>query len=200
MKDYKREYYIQNKDRKEKHPEEEIQKKNQKKEYDRAYYLLNKEKKKEYCQKYSIQNRDKMKEYFRDYYIQNKEKKKEYKREYYHKSIDKIKEYKIKNKEKINQYFRKKNIEKQIEKNDNYVPLNSWKTNELIREFFEKIAPVLHINDLSDWYRISREQIIDLKGIIVIIVTSILNLSSFYLFHRSGFIIFTIELFSLIFS
>ena len=62
----------------------------------------------------------------------------------------------------MKQYF----IQKMIEKNNGkYEPLNSWKTDESIRDYFEQIAPLLHINELSDWYRISRLQIVDMKGI-----------------------------------
>ena len=42
--------------------------------------------------------------------------------------------------------------------------LKSWKTPELVRDYFESIKAKLHISHYSGWYRISRTQIRDLGG------------------------------------
>ena len=74
--------------------------------------------------------------------------------------------YYLMNKEKLKEYDRKRYVKKTIDKNNgHFIPSYSWKNNDSVREYFERIAPLLHINDLSDWYRISRSQINDMKGI-----------------------------------
>lgn len=151
-KEYHRMYYIQNKNKKKVYDSEyKIQNKEKMKESNREYYLRNKDKKLEYDKKYKIENKDKIKEYYREYKIQNEQKMKDY-----------FREYKILNKDKIKQFY----IEKNIERNNGiYIPLYSWKTQDSVRKYFERIAPLLYISDLSDWYRISRTQITDMKGI-----------------------------------
>ncbi len=179
-------YYLQNKDRmKEYHREYYLQNKDKMKASKREYYLKNKDKIKEHNKKekymeYWKNNKEKKKEYDQKYNIQNKEKKKDYNREYRKQNKEKLKEYYLLHKDRINDFYREyylqnkenikqSNIKKNIERNNGvYVPLNSWIRNESVREYFERIAPLLHINDLSDWYRISRNQIIDMKGIIPI--------------------------------
>ena len=146
------------------------------KEYNQKYRIINKEK----IKKYSIQNKEKMNKISRNYYLQNKEKMKklvceyrklhrdklkEYYRLYSIRNKEKIKNYQLKNREKLKKLLIKKNIERN---NGLYVSLNSWKSEESIRQYFDKISPLLHIDDLSDWYRISRNQIIELKGILLI--------------------------------
>jgi hypothetical protein len=53
-----------------------------------------------------------------------------------------------------------------------YLPRNneakSWKTPELARDYFESIAKQLAISTHSDWYRISRDQVRNLGGIVSI--------------------------------
>ncbi len=150
IKAYKREDYSENKEKKKKSNREY---RIQNKEKWREYYLKNKEKIKEANKKYRIQNNVKIKETIREYRLLNKDKKKEFDRKYY-----------LQNKEKIKLLYIQKNIERN---NGIYNSVNSWKTNESIREYFERIAPLLHISDLSDWYRISRSQIVHLKGMIL---------------------------------
>ncbi len=187
-KEYDREYYIQNKEKK--------------KEYKKQLYLLkkekttmksqehdirNKDKKKKYDREYYIQNMNKVKESHREYYLQNQNKMKELNRKYYLQNKDKLKEsnieYRFLNKEKKKEYDRKYRILnkekiKQFQLLNNIVPLNSpsysWKSDESIRDYFERIAPLLHIGDLSDWYRISRPQIIEMKGMEIYIIISIM--------------------------
>src|SRR5689334_9639565 len=42
--------------------------------------------------------------------------------------------------------------------------LKSWKTPEVVRDYFESIKSKLHISHYTDWYRISRTQIMELGG------------------------------------
>lgn len=103
-----------------------------------------------------MQNKEKINESKREYYSQNKEKYLEYK-----------KKYRLENKEKLKKYQRELLIKKNIEKNVNYIPppqIRSWKNTQLLRDYFESIIPLLHITHFSDWYRISKPQIINLKG------------------------------------
>jgi hypothetical protein len=72
------------------------------------------------------------------------------------------------NKEKILETRRKLHIKKSFDKNNDYIPSpksHTWKKSDSLREYFESAGPSLHIKDLSDWYRISRTQIIGAKGI-----------------------------------
>ncbi len=144
------------------------------------YYIQNKDKLKVSSREYYLLNKNKMNESNRKNYFQNIEKKKEYYREYRNLNKDKIKEasreYRLLNKEKIKQLNVKKNIERN---NGTYVPFISWKSDESIREYFENIAPLLHISDLSDWYRISRLQIHDMKGMCMNF-QHLLNQNDFY--------------------
>ncbi len=149
------------------------------KDYFREYEIQNKEKRKEY----SIKNNDKLKEYRREYYLQHKEKKKQSSREYKILNKDKQKEYDqnyyLLNREKIKHLYVQKNIERN---NGIYVPSNSWTSDESIRQYFDVISPLLHISDLSDWYRISRDQIVDLKGIKISFLLLIPSLSIIFQF------------------
>ena len=194
MKEYQRNYYLENKDKlRDNKQKYRSQNKDKKKEYGREYSIQNKEKLKEYSQNYYNKNKDKIKESFREYRIENKDKLNEYNRKYYNQNKEKKKEldreyriqnkekmkkyykdYRTQNKEKINEYCREFYFKKNIEKNNgDFVPSYSWQNNTIIKEFFEGISPLLHINDLSDWYRISRSQINDMKGIFVITLTKL---------------------------
>ena len=166
-KEYKRKYYLQNKERmKESNREYYLKNKDKMKEFGRNYRIQKKEKKKELNQNYYFEKKDKIKTSLQEYYIENKDKLKEYNHEYYLENKEKRKEsnkeYRNKNKDKIKQLTIQKNIERN---NGIYSPLYSWKSEDSVREYFERISPLLHINDLSDWYRISRPQINDMKGI-----------------------------------
>lgn len=116
---------------------------------------------------YKTTNKDKIKENKIEYYKKNKDNI----QEYYVLNKDKRKEYRIKNQDKITESERKyklKNREKardfRIQKDPNYIPYDSWKTREQSRKSLESIASLLHIKDLSDWYRVSLNQIKHLGG------------------------------------
>jgi hypothetical protein len=146
--------------------------------YQKAYYIKNEDKIKEYKRKYKkeyyLKNKDKLnksqKEFQKEYYLKNKDKlnesQKEFQKDYYLKNIDKIgenrKDYGNENKLTI----RENKIKKKIERNPSYIPRSnySWKSREESRKYFESIAPLLHISDFSDWYRISGDQIKQFGG------------------------------------
>jgi hypothetical protein len=110
---------------------------------------------KEYCEK----NRDKIKESQRDFFMKN-----DYSKKYEIKNLDKIKERK---KEYYKNKIKDKVREIRTQKNPNYIPYYSWKSREQSRKNFDSIASLLHITDLSDWYRISSNQIQQLGGKII---------------------------------
>ena len=68
----------------------------ERKQYDKQYYLNNKEKKKQY----NLDNKEERKQYDKQYYLNNKEKKKQYNLD----NKEKLKQYRLNNKEKIKQY------------------------------------------------------------------------------------------------
>jgi hypothetical protein len=120
------------------------------------YYLLNKDRISEAMRDYGLQNMDKKRDYDRRYNLQTKDKKKESHRQYRKQNQDKIRELKREyhrdNHDSPASYYPRQALNK------------SWKSPELVREYFESIAQQLHISDFSDWYRISRGQIKSLDG------------------------------------
>jgi hypothetical protein len=59
------------------------------------------------------------------------------------------------------------NYIRNLENPDTYLSrsaIKSWKSPELVREFFESIAEQLNISSHPDWYRISYDQIRNLGG------------------------------------
>ena len=160
QKEYRREYYEQNKDKiKEKSREYYEQNKDKMKEHHKEYYEQNKDRRKEYYE----QNKDKLKEYYeqnkdrrKEYIERNKDKIKEKSREYYELNKDKMKEYwkeyyeqnKDKLKEKRKEYYeqnkdrRKEYIERNKdiinEKNKKYKELNKDKIKEYQKEYREQ--------------------------------------------------------------
>jgi hypothetical protein len=111
------------------------------KQYDHDYYLRNKKLKQEYFRDYYIRNKSTISDYRRQYYTSNKRSVREANRKNY-----------IRNKEHPELYFRRENASK------------SWKTPELVREYFESISKALSITDYTDWYRISFPQVGNLGG------------------------------------
>lgn len=125
---------------------------------------------------YRLKSKSKIREKERDYEIKNKERIKERKKKYnrINKEIisTKKREFYLKNREAIIDRQRLYNIQKKKEKNLNYLPplfrtkyLFSWKDKDSTRKYFDFVTPLLHINDLSDWYRISKTQIIQTGGL-----------------------------------
>jgi hypothetical protein len=80
------------------------------------------------------------------------------------KNLEGINEYRIINRDKSREF----RINKSTEENPNFVPNYSWKTRQQARMNFESIASLLHITDLSDWYRISLDQIKLIGGIVIL--------------------------------
>jgi hypothetical protein len=121
-----------------------------------------------------IKNLEKFKESDKEYRMKNNERINEYRhisktktKDYRINNLDKLKvirkEYKIKNKDKL----RVIRMKKKREKNPNFVPSYSWKSREESKMNFDSIASLLHITDLSDWYRISLDQLKDFGGIVI---------------------------------
>lgn len=128
---------------------------------------------------YRIKNKETIQRNSKDYYLRNKEKKQEKSREYYEKNRERKRDYrtkfKLRLKQKKSEYYfknkektRQKAIQKRKEKNPNYSPIkkpNFWKEFESVRTFLDSISKRLHILQLSDWYRISKSQIMLVGGI-----------------------------------
>jgi hypothetical protein len=144
-------YYLKNLDKiKESKKEYRNNNKDKIKEGKKEYRAKNLGNIKESKQVYYLNNRDIVKENQKVYYKKNQVHIKESKKEYYQKFKDKIKE----NEKEI-----------RIQKNPTYTPYTySWKSREQSRNNLESIASILHITDLSDWYRISLDQILQLGG------------------------------------
>jgi hypothetical protein len=121
------------------------------------YYHKNLDKFKERKKDYYKNSMDKTKESKKEYYKENLNKIKESKREYYKDNLNKIKE--------TQKEYRMKNREIRIQKNPNFFPNYSWKSREQSRMNMESIATKFQITDLSDWYRISVDQMKQFGGV-----------------------------------
>jgi hypothetical protein len=168
-----------------------LQHKDKKKEYDRQYYLQTKDKRRnskhEYYLRFRDRNQEKMKVsdnryqplnkngYDRLYYSQKSDKRRDTKRVY-----DRL--YRAQNKDKIKESFRAKYILNR-ENPDAYLPriseFYSWKSPELVRQYFDSISKQLLINDHNDWYRISRAQIRNIGGMLLFVRIFIIYFSLF---------------------
>jgi hypothetical protein len=133
----------------------------QKKEYLRQYYIRNEDKIREAKRLYRLLNKDKIKESDRLYRLQNQDKLKKSKRQY-------DLRYRVRNEDKLREALRAKYI-RQHEHPHAYLPRaapqKSWKSPSSVRKYFEAIAKELHVNEPTDWYRISRTQIRNLGGV-----------------------------------
>jgi hypothetical protein len=115
----------------------------------------NKDKKKEYDREYNLRYRNV--EYHRQYYLRNRDSKKDATREYEMRHKDKIRDskrrYRIRNHPNPETYHPRD------------IQSKSWKSPDLVREFFNSIANQLHISNYNDWYRVSMSQIQSLEGV-----------------------------------
>jgi DNA ligase-1 len=158
----------------EKNKEKEILKKEAKKACNKAYKLKNadrKEEKKAYMKAYNLKNAETLrekrraytstpmkKEERRKYRLKNRVRINELNRKYYRKNIETSRNYYTKNKGTII----KKLTQKIKETNPTYVrksPKYSWSTRESVVKFFEEVAKILGITDLSSWYGVTGNQI-----------------------------------------
>jgi hypothetical protein len=166
--DRARDYHCQNKEKRH--------------EYDAQYRLLRKDKISERKRKYRVGNLDKLNDYARQYRSGDNMTEGEITFRYRDKNIDKLSEYYqeycAQNKKRIREstrgyYFRNKdklngftrdNYIRHLDDPDSYlarnVTMKSWKTPALVREYFDAVAKQLCIANDSDWYRISRENLI----------------------------------------
>ena len=130
-KEYNKEYYEKNKEKRKEYLAKNKEKiKEQKKEYFAKNKEKIKEKRKEYNKEYSIKNKEKIKEYQKEYRKENKEKLKEYGKKYNENNKEKIKDYK--------KDYREKNKEKLKEYNKEYYEKNKEKVKEKVKECREK--------------------------------------------------------------
>jgi hypothetical protein len=150
---YDQDYYIRNKD--------------ERRESMRDYYRRNGDRRKEYDHAYCVRKKDKIRDYYRAYNIRNTAEVKQSKRDYYLRNKDDIL------KAKRGYYLRT------MESPETYSPRNaafkSWKSPELVREFFDAIGRQLSISHHTDWYRVSRPQVVKLGGILCVILKWNLN-------------------------
>jgi hypothetical protein len=93
--------------------------KEERKEYDKQYYLANKEKLKEYNKQYRLDNKKKKAEYDKQYRLDNKKKKVEYEKQWRLDNKEKIKQYNLASKEK-NKQWRLDNKKKKAEYDKQY--------------------------------------------------------------------------------
>lgn len=147
--------------------------------------MRNKEKIKAWHRENYEKNKEKINEKHKEYQIKNKEKllEKRTKSEMIKKRQEYDRQLWAKNKEKIKEKQKEYRSKKNIERNENYVKRFSWKDSESTRKYFEYAAKLLHINELSDWYRISRSQILQTSGnsFIILDFFSIIKSLSFFL-------------------
>jgi hypothetical protein len=119
---------------------------------------------------YYFRHKDKIRLSKRDYYIRNRDDIRESHRKYYVENKDNLKDYYLRNKDSTREskrryYIRKKeNPETYLSYLARETENKSWKSPELVREYFESVANQLHISDYSDWYRISRPQMLFYGG------------------------------------
>lgn len=127
----------------------------------------------EYYRRYRTENKDKLNELQRHYFDQYKDKQNDYQRYYRAQNKDKSvamqrQYYVLKQHER--RLSRRMRYIRQHAKRDAYQPRNgatkSWKTPELVREYLDSIAERLAISTFTDWYRVSREQILALGGLV----------------------------------
>ena len=114
-----------------------------------------------------------MKEKLKEYRNNNKEMISELKKKHYLKNKERINEaqkvYYRKNKEKILEHQKVYHLKKNQKKNENYVPRKkyySWRDRGLTRIYFDSLAILFNISEMTDWYRISMGQIRKAGGMI----------------------------------
>lgn len=100
------------------------------------YYRQNKDRLLESQLLYSVENKGKLKVIKKDYYLRNGDVRRAC-----------LREYRCRNHDDPAGYLARS------------AAANSWKTPELVRQYFERNVDRLGINNLSDWYRISRIQV-----------------------------------------
>lgn len=144
------------------------------------------DKRKEYLQAYRIRNNDRRMEYGLEYYSRFKGSINETKRQFRIRNNSEVKAsdrlYRLSIKDKRTDYlrqYRAGNLDRLTEtcrryyfRNhanlDDYLPrtrpLKSWQTPEAVQLHFDSLACDLHISQPHHWYRVSRNQINDLRG------------------------------------
>jgi hypothetical protein len=154
----RREYYFRNKDLKLEYDlDYRARNKDNRRDYSRDYLLRKSDDLKEKNHQFYIRNKDNIKEKSRNYYVGNKVDRKDYDHKYYVRNRDNWREWNRK------YYFQS------IEFPETYVSRDaankSWKSPELVREYFESIGKKLGISIHADWYLISRFQLVNLGGV-----------------------------------
>jgi hypothetical protein len=147
-----------------------LRKKDTIREYKRNYYNQNKdntvESKREYDRLYSKANKDSMRAYIRKYNTRNKDKLKYSIREYVHRNKENIRDY-------IGEYHNGNCLFRTDSNNyPRKTSRKSWKTPEVVRDYFESMKRQLLIVNYTDWYRISRTQLVKLGGAYSLMIVS----------------------------
>lgn len=149
-----------------------------KKDYDTEFRNQNKEALKERAKQKSLLNdKDVIKTKQQDYISLNKEARAVKLRNYYlenhaklkGKSKESSKEYYWKNRDEVNRKTRKRYVARRANARTIYAPRlhpvhKSWRTPSAIKEYFDTLGPQLHISHPTEWYRVSRAQIIKAGG------------------------------------
>jgi hypothetical protein len=120
------------------------------------YGVRRKESRSQYVRNYGMRNKLSRSQYLRDYYIRNKDIISELKRDNYTRNKRNFREYRRQH------YIRSKEFPELYSPRD--ITIKSWKTPELVRDFFDAIGKKLSISNYTDWYRVSRPQILYLGG------------------------------------
>lgn len=159
VKQYNLEYYERNKDdRKKAVHEYYVRTKDDKRNFNEAYYDEHGDKLRKSFREYYNRNKKHISNMRKDYYARNKLRMRETDREYRKRNKD--------NKRRANREYYLRTMENPEDYQPRHFEAKSWKTPDLVREFFDTIAKPLSISEISNWYRISRTQICDLGGMI----------------------------------
>jgi hypothetical protein len=143
--------------------------------YHRQYTMRHKDSVREYRREYNDRKSDAKRLSNRQYHADNKDTVRDYYRKYYLRNKDNLREmrrdYKIRNRDNVldsqrDYYLRSKDYP------EYYSPrkraLRSWKSPELVRKYFDSVAEQLSVSNYTDWYRISRNQVARLGGMLLV--------------------------------
>jgi hypothetical protein len=148
-----------------------------KRDYDRDFRERNKEALQERAKLYKFENQDDIKIKQREYYNNlDKSARKLQLRDYYIKNQSTLKERArrlfrdgyLRNRDVVNLKARKRYLaskkNKVVYSPRSHARHKSWRSVALVRDYFDALAKELHISNYTDWYRISRAQIISAGG------------------------------------
>lgn len=168
IQEYLRHYYARNKDKMKESSRHAHAQSNDRKEYHRQYQLRNKDKLRDSVDHFK--NVGKGGDCFELFRSRNQDKQ-NYERQYFRDNFnrgDYWRRYRAQNKDKLIEWSRQYYF--RTRSPDDYFPRESndksWKSPVLIREYFDSVAKDLRVERSDDWYRVSREQIHHLNGML----------------------------------